>query len=74
MNQDDKEDNTIYKMVVNDEDQYSIWPAHLENPRGWRDAGRSGSKAECLDNIKEVWIDMRPLGLRRLMEKPENKT
>ena len=45
---DDKEDDTIYKVVVNHEEQYSIWPADRENPLGWEDAGKSGSKTECL--------------------------
>jgi MbtH protein len=65
---EEREDLTIYKAVVNHEEQYSIWPAHRENPLGWRDAGRTGSKAECLSFIKEVWTDMRPLSLRKKME------
>jgi len=68
MNREEQEDNTIYKVVVNHEEQYSIWPADRENPLGWRDAGKSGPKAECLDYIKEVWTDMRPLSLRKKME------
>jgi uncharacterized protein YbdZ (MbtH family) len=64
----DKEDTTIYKVVVNHEEQYSIWPEYKENPLGWNDAGRSGLKAECLAYIKEVWTDMRPLSLRKKME------
>ena len=68
MNADMQEDNTIYKVVVNHEEQYSIWPANRENPLGWRDAGKSGSKEECLAYIKEVWTDMRPLSLRQKME------
>ncbi len=66
MNRD--EDTTIYKVVVNHEDQYSIWPANKENPLGWRDAGKSGVKSECLEYIKQVWTDMRPLSLRKQME------
>jgi MbtH protein len=73
VNRDDKEDNTIYKVVVNHEEQYSIWLADRENPLGWRDAGKSGSKTECLAYIKEVWTDMRPLSLRKKMEKQEHK-
>jgi len=69
MNRDDTEHNTNYKVVVNHEEQYSIWPAERENPVGWRDGGKSGSKAECLAYVKEVWIDMRPLTLRKHMEK-----
>jgi MbtH protein len=68
MNQDEKEDSTLYKAVVNHEEQYSIWPADRENPLGWRDAGKTGLKAECLAYIKEVWTDMRPLSLRKKME------
>jgi MbtH protein len=69
MDKDDK-DNTEYKVVVNHEEQYSIWDANRSNPHGWRDAGRSGSKSECLAYIKEIWTDMRPLSLRHEMEKP----
>ena len=64
----DKEDTTIYKVVVNHEEQYSIWPEYKENPLGWNDAGKAGLKAECLAYIKEVWTDMRPLSLRKKME------
>lgn len=64
----DTEDTTIYKVVVNDEEQYSIWPEYKEIPLGWRDAGKAGPKAECLEYIKEVWTDMRPLSLRKKME------
>jgi len=68
MNRDEKEDTTTYKVVVNHEEQYSIWPADRENALGWQDAGRSGPKAECLGYIEEVWTDMRPLSLRKKME------
>lgn len=68
MNRDDTEDTTLYKVLVNHEEQYSLWPANRENPLGWRDVGMSGSKAECLAYIKEVWTDMRPLSLRKKME------
>jgi MbtH protein len=68
MNRDEQADLTTYKVVVNLEEQYSIWPAERENPAGWRDAGKSGSKQECLDHINAVWTDMRPLSLRRQME------
>jgi MbtH protein len=62
------EDTTIYAVVVNYEEQYSIWPAERERPAGWRDAGKTGSKEECLAYIQEVWTDMRPLSLRKRME------
>ncbi|GCE07380.1 MbtH family protein [Dictyobacter aurantiacus] len=68
MSQDEKEDTTLYKVVVNHEEQYSIWPLDRENPAGWRDAGKSGPKAECLAYIQQVWVDMRPLSLRKHME------
>ena len=68
MYRDEQEDTTIYKVVVNHEEQYSIWPADRENPQGWRDAGKTGVKADCLEYIKEVWTDMRPLSLRKQME------
>lgn len=58
-------DNVRYKVVINHEEQYSIWPVDRENPLGWKDAGRSGSKRQCLDYIEEVWTDMRPLSLHR---------
>ena len=67
----DQEDDTIYKVVINHEDQYSIWPADRENPPGWIDAGKAGSKAECLAYIEEVWTDMRPLSLRKQMDHRE---
>ena len=70
---EEREDNTIYKVVVNHEEQYSIWPADKDNPLGWRDAGKSGLKAECLAFIKEVWTDMRPLSLRKKMEEAAGK-
>lgn len=65
---DETEDKTIYTVVVNHEEQYSIWPAHRELPLGWREAGKRGLKGECLAYIKEVWTDMRPLSLRKKME------
>lgn len=68
MLREEQEDTQLYKVVVNHEEQYSIWPLERDNPLGWHDAGKSGSKAECLAYIKEVWTDMRPLSLRRHME------
>lgn len=68
MTRDDHENGTVYRVVINHEEQYSIWPAHLENPLGWFDTGKIGLKPECLEYVKEVWTDMRPLSLRRKME------
>ena len=73
MSRDEHEDNTIYKVVVNHEEQYSIWPADRENALGWNDEGFQGSKADCLDHIKEVWTDMQPHSLRKKMEEMERE-
>ena len=70
---EEREDNAIYKVVVNHEEQYSIWPAEKENPLGWKNEGKVGPKAECLAHIKEVWTDMRPLSLRKKMEATARK-
>ena len=67
--EDDREDTTVYNVVVNHEEQYSIWPVDREIPRGWKSVGKRGSKAECLGFVKEVWTDMRPLSLRKAMER-----
>jgi MbtH protein len=69
---DEREEFTTYKVVMNHEEQYSIWPSDRENPLGWSDAGKSGTKAECLAFIKEVWTEMRPLSVRRLMEERDS--
>jgi MbtH protein len=68
MSLQDQEDKTIHKVVVNHEEQYSIWPADQDNPLGWQDIGKTGTKQTCLDYIEEVWTDMRPLSLRKKME------
>jgi MbtH protein len=64
------EDTRIYLVLVNDEEQYSLWLAELRVPAGWRAVGKSGTKQECLDYVNEVWTDMRPLSLRRAMGQP----
>ena len=58
---------TIFRVVVNDEEQYSLWPEHRELPNGWRAEGTTGTEADCLAHIERVWTDMRPLSLRRAM-------
>ena len=68
MERDEEKDDTVYRVVVNHEEQYSIWPAHKPMPAGWRDGGKTGTKDECLDHIEVVWTDMRPLSLRKRME------
>ncbi|HXS61759.1 MAG TPA: MbtH family NRPS accessory protein [Streptosporangiaceae bacterium] len=54
-----------YAVVLNDEEQYSIWPAGRELPAGWRRSGFTGQREECLAHIDEVWTDIRPLSLRQ---------
>ena len=71
MRDDQPDDHITYKVVLNHEEQYSIWPVDRENAPGWRDAGQAGTKAECLAYIERVWTDMRPLSLRRHMEQAE---
>jgi uncharacterized protein YbdZ (MbtH family) len=68
VNSSNTEESSIYKVVVNTEEQYSIWPEDRANALGWSDAGKSGAKEECLAYIREVWTDMRPLSLRKKME------
>jgi len=65
---DSSEETTVYTVVVNHEEQYSIWRADRDLPLGWKKAGKSGTKEECLAHIKEVWTDMRPLSLRKKMQ------
>lgn len=67
MSQYEPEDTLTYRVVVNHEEQYSIWPEQNDVPAGWRDAGKQGSKAECLAYVEEVWTDMRPLSVRVAM-------
>ncbi|AQH04029.1 antibiotic synthesis protein MbtH (plasmid) [Burkholderia sp. KK1] len=62
-------DDLVYTVVVNDEEQYSIWPTFREVPPGWREAGQRGAKADCLAFIESAWTDMRPASLRRHMDK-----
>ncbi|MGP0066735.1 MAG: MbtH family protein [Isosphaeraceae bacterium] len=63
------EAQSTFIVVVNDEQQYSIWFADRDLPAGWHDAGKNGTKQECLDYVDSVWVDMRPLSLRRSMER-----
>ncbi|MFF5964324.1 MbtH family protein [Streptomyces collinus] len=66
------QDAASYRVVVNHEEQYSIWPLEAEIPVGWRAAGKEGTKEECLAFVDEVWTDMRPLSLRLHMERAES--
>lgn len=62
-----EDESRLYVVVSNEEEQYSIWPCGKAIPRGWRDVGVSGKKADCLAHIDTVWTDMRPLSLRKAM-------
>jgi MbtH protein len=67
------DENTVFHVVLNDEEQYSIWPDFKAIPAGWRAAGKSGNKQDCLAYIDSVWTDMRPLSLRKQMEQDAQK-
>jgi MbtH protein len=61
------DESGTFVVLVNDEEQYSLWPAHLDRPGGWRAQGGEGSRQECLDLIERSWTDMRPASLVRQM-------
>ncbi len=65
---------TMYLVVVNHEEQYSIWPDYREIPGGWRSVGVRGTEQECLNHIENVWTDMRPLSLRKFMQENQSST
>jgi MbtH protein len=67
MPDEDSQDDRVYAVVINDEEQYSIWPDGSEAPAGWTKTGFTGQKSECLQHVDEVWTDMRPLSLRKAM-------
>lgn len=67
------DDDARYQVLVNDEEQYSLWLADHEVPAGWRAAGKEGSKAECMAYVDEVWTDMRPRSLREQMDGAANQ-
>ncbi|MBF5028753.1 MULTISPECIES: MbtH family protein [Micromonospora] len=61
------DDDRTYRVVMNHEEQYSIWFADRELPAGWTATGFEGNRADCLAHIDEVWTDMRPKSLRERM-------
>ncbi|MFR9788502.1 MbtH family protein [Streptomyces sp. MB22_4] len=71
---DDVSRDERYAVVVNHEEQYSIWPEGRDLPLGWRAEGTTGTKEECLQRIEEVWVDMRPLSLRIHMQQQVDQT
>jgi MbtH protein len=68
MSEGEQDDRTVYKVLINHEEQYSLWPDELELPLGWRETGKRGSKDECVAYVDEVWTDMRPLSLRKQLD------
>jgi len=65
---DFENDEAVFKVLVNHEEQYSLWPADLPVPGGWTETGQKGSKADCDDYVNRVWTDMRPKSLREFMD------
>jgi MbtH protein len=65
------DDARTYTVLVNEEEQYSLWLADLPVPGGWRAVGKVGTKQECLDYVRAVWTDLRPLSLRKAMARPK---
>lgn len=63
----DREDG-VFRVLVNHEEQYSLWPEWKAIPEGWEDTGVLGDKATCLDYVEKTWTDMRPLSLRKWMD------
>mgnify|MGYP006224923287 CR=1 FL=1 len=63
-------DGDLFVVLINDEGQYSLWPAAKNSPKGWKEAGCSGGKAECLEYVEKNWTDMRPVSLQRQMIGP----
>jgi MbtH protein len=70
----EEEDTREYVVLVNCEEQYSLWLAGQDIPKGWREVFPRGSKKACLDYVKEVWTDMRPLSVRKAMEQANSQT
>ena len=68
MESSEPENQSLFKVVLNDEEQYSIWPADRDNALGWRDEGTRGTREVCLEHIERIWTDMRPLSVRRQMD------
>jgi len=63
------DDDRLYIVLINEEEQYSLWPSHKHIPAGWKSVGVSGSSAECMSYVDRVWTDITPLTVRkRLVE------
>ena len=64
--------DATFRVVMNHEEQYSIWPSHRPVPNGWRDMGFIGTRAACLDHIENSWVDMRPASLRQFLAEQDS--
>ena len=67
MSTHDEQAETLYEVVINEEEQYLIWPTDKAVPLGWKTVGHRDFRASCLEHTKSVWVDMRPLSLRQQM-------
>lgn len=68
------DDNGTFLVLVNDEDQYSLWPSFVDVPAGWRVEFGQGTRVDCLAYVEEHWTDMRPRSLREAMAGDEQLT
>lgn len=66
-----EDENVLFRVVINEEQQFSVWPAEWKLPTGWHDEGTVGKRAECLERIDKEWTDMRPASLRSKMDQGE---
>lgn len=73
MSWSEEDENKEFVVVIDKEEMYSIWPADRELPLGWKEEGFKGTKRKCINYIEEVWTDLRPLSLRKMMEEQEKK-
>ncbi|GAA0430825.1 protein mbtH [Actinoplanes capillaceus] len=65
-----EDDDATYLVLVNDENQHSLWPSFAEIPAGWTVAHPEDSRANCLEYVEKTWTDMRPASLIRAMDTP----
>lgn len=61
------DENGIFQVLVNDEEQHSLWPTFKEVPQGWRAVFGPAGRQECLDYVDANWTDLRPKSLRDSM-------
>lgn len=65
---DEQEDDRTYIVLINGEEQYSLWLKDKKIPPGWKSVGKEGTKSDCMSYVDSVWTDMRPLSLRKKMD------